>query len=573
MKICDICRMTSDKPNVSLLADILIKKGLSEIIISPGSRNAPIVLAFAGRKEVRVFSIVDERSAAFFALGMAQQTGKTVAIACTSGSAVLNYSPAIAEAFYQKIPLLVLTADRPPELIDQGDGQTIRQKDVYKNYIKKSFELPVVVNDPATFQIAEQVINRAYDETMSSEDGPVHINIPLREPLYEMTNEQITGRAIKPMVVDPGIENELVETLAKRWNGSKKVLIIAGQMPFNSILNGRLKALSKLDNVVVLTETTSNLVGKNFIDCIDAIVSTIDDEHAGDFQPDLLLSIGGQIVSKMVKKFLRLNPPKYHWHVSPAGEWMDTYFVLNKSVTAAPVDFLKALAPKLKVNDSDFAKKWHNRKNNVITVRTQYLKESPFSDLKVFDTLLKWMPENSNLHLGNSTPVRYSQLFGTSAKFNYHSNRGVSGIDGQVSTAAGAAYASDKINTIITGDLGFFYDSNALMNHHLTPNLKIIVINNGGGGIFKFISGPDKTPYLEDLFVTKHSWSAEKIAEAFNINYFKATGENELETILPKFYATMNRPALLEIFTPSDINSKVLKGFFKAIKDKTKTHQ
>ena len=211
--------MTSDKPKVSLLADILIKKGLSEIIISPGSRNAPIVLAFAARKEVKVFSIVDERSAAFFALGMAQQTGKTVAIACTSGSAVLNYAPAIAEAFYQKIPLLVLTADRPPELIDQGDGQTIRQKDVYKNYIKKSFELPVVVNDPATFQIAEQVINRAYDETMSSEDGPVHINIPLREPLYEVTNEQITGRATKPMVADPGIENELVKTLAKRWNG------------------------------------------------------------------------------------------------------------------------------------------------------------------------------------------------------------------------------------------------------------------------------------------------------------------------------------------------------------------
>jgi 2-succinyl-5-enolpyruvyl-6-hydroxy-3-cyclohexene-1-carboxylate synthase len=176
------------------------------------------------------------------------------------------------------------------------------------------------------------------------------------------------------------------------------------------------------------------------------------------------------------------------------------------------------------------------------------------------------IPENSILHLGNSTPVRYSQLFGTSKKFTYHSNRGVSGIDGQVSTAAGAALANNKLNTIITGDLGFFYDSNALMNQNLTPNLKIIVVNNGGGGIFRFIPGPDKSPFLEDFFETKHTWNAKKIAETFDVKYFKASTEKELIRVLEMFYTKMDRPALLEIFTPSELNAEVLKNYFKELK-------
>ncbi len=528
--------MTSSKTNVSLLANIFIKRGLSDIIISPGSRNAPIINAFAGQKEIRALSIIDERSAAFFAMGMAQQLGKAVAIACTSGSAVLNYAPAIAEAFYQKIPLLVLTADRPPELIDQGDGQTIRQKDVFKNYIKKSFELPVVVNDPATFQIAEQVINLAIDESMFPEPGPVHINIPLREPLYGMTEDEVDGRVIIKEQLPEEIDTEDLKLIEERWNGSEKVMIIAGQMPHDSILNGRLKALAKLDNVVVLSETTSNLFDKNFIDCIDNVVSTIQDEEITDFKPDLLISTGGQVVSKMVKKFLRLNPPKDHWHISPSGEWIDTYFALNKVLTVQPATFFKTIASELSLKSSSYAKTWKDRKKQISVKRAKYLKSIPYSDLKVFETLFNAIPTNSMLHLGNSTPVRYSQLFGAVPKFIYFSNRGVSGIDGQVSTAAGAAFSNDKVHTIITGDLGFFYDSNALMNHNLTSNLKIIVINNSGGGIFRFIPGPDSSPHLEEFFETKHNWKADKIAEAFDIKYFKAENLDDLTDVLPRFY-------------------------------------
>jgi len=560
--------MTSDKKSVSLLADIFHKKGLSNIVISPGSRNAPIIIAFANHPGIRAISIVDERSAAFFALGMAQQTGKTVAIACTSGSAVLNYAPAIAEAFYQKIPLLILTADRPPELIDVGDGQTIRQRDIYHNYILESFELPVVVDDEATFEIAGDLINKAIDRTTCSGHGPVHLNIPLREPLYGMTSEKPQGNAFETTNSKPDIDNSDLQQIVEKWNSTEKIMLIAGQMNPDRELNKQLSALVKNKRVAVLTETTSNLHDEWFADCIDNVVSTITDQEVAQYHPGLLITFGGQVVSKMLKTFLRTNPPEEHWHISATGEKMDTYHCLSRTVSLAPVDFFRLLAREPKTFSGDFASLWHDRMMMVKEKRDRYLRQIPYSDMQVFDVLLKNIPGNSTLHLGNSTPVRYAQLFGSKQQFVYRSNRGVSGIDGQVSTAAGAAFVSDKLSTVITGDLGFFYDSNALMNHNLSPNLKIIVINNGGGGIFRFIPGPSSTPQLEQFFEARHRWKAEKIAEAFDVAYFKAESLPELKTILPEFYKNnLTRSALLEIFTPAETNASVLKDYFKALKE------
>lgn len=560
--------MTSDKKSVSLLADIFHKKGLSNIVISPGSRNAPIIIAFANHPGIRAISIVDERSAAFFALGMAQQTGKTVAIACTSGSAVLNYAPAIAEAFYQKIPLLILTADRPPELIDVGDGQTIRQRDIYHNYILESFELPVVVDDEATFEIAGDLINKAIDRTTCSGYGPVHLNIPLREPLYGMTSEKPRGNAFETTNSKPDFDNSDLQQIVGKWNSTEKIMLIAGQMNPDRELNKQLSALVKNKRVAVLTETTSNLHDEWFVDCIDNVVSTITDQEASQYCPGLLITFGGQVVSKMLKTFLRTNPPEEHWHISATGEKMDTYHCLSKTVSLAPADFFSLLARETKPFNGDFASLWHDRMMMVKEKRDRYLRQIPYSDMQVFDVLLKNIPGHSTLHLGNSTPVRYAQLFGSKLQFVYRSNRGVSGIDGQVSTAAGAAFVSDKVSTIITGDLGFFYDSNALMNHNLSPNLKIIVINNGGGGIFRFIPGPSSTGQLEQFFEARHWWKAEKIAEAFDVTYFKAESLSELKTILPEFYKNnLTRSALLEIFTPAETNAGVLKDYFKALKE------
>jgi len=559
--------MTSDKENISLLADIFVKKGLTDIVISPGSRNAPIILSFANRIGINAFSIVDERSAAFFALGLALNSKKTIAIACTSGSAVLNYASAISEAYYQKIPLLVITADRPPHLIDVGDGQTIIQKNIYRNYIKKSYQLPVLLNTKEKFKAAENIINEAINKSLFPQAGPVHINIPFDEPIYGTTNQQISGKASKIDNILPVISQNQIEKIAAKWNGSKKVLIITGQATVNNEIIQILERISANNNTVVLTETTSNLFSDKFIDTIDNIISTINKNEFELFKPEILITFGGQVVSKMVKKFLRNNKPEIHWHISPSGEKMDTYFSLTDVIVSNESEFFNSIISFLQPINSTYTSLWSERKKNIDIKKKKYLSKIEYSDFKVIDLILKHIPEDTILHLGNSTPVRYSQLFGSKQGIEYNSNRGVSGIDGQVSTAAGYAFNSDKLNVLITGDLGFLYDSNGLMNKYLKPNLKIIVINNSGGGIFKFIPGPDTTPNLEEFFVAKHNWKAEHICKAFDVNYSRIENIDELNSILPNFLTAEKRTIeVLEILTPSDKNGVVLRDYFGFIK-------
>lgn len=559
--------MTSDKKNISLLADLFIKSGLSNIVISPGSRNAPIIISFANRPEINAFSIIDERSAAFFALGLALNTKQTVAIACTSGSAVLNYSPAIAEAYYQKIPLLIITADRPSKLIDIGDGQTIRQNNVYANFIKKSYELPLTLDTDEKFKDAEKIINEALNTCNFHQPGPVHINVPFDEPIYNTSSAPITGSLTKFENKIPIITSDSLNEIAEKWNKSNKVMLIAGQSELNEELNTILQKLSEKKNTIVLTETTSNLSGNTFIDTIDNVISTINENETELFKPEIIISFGGQVVSKKIKKFLRVNKASMHWHISPSGEKMDTYFSLTNTLKTDVFDFLNSISNHLQESISDYSELWQKRKNRVDLKKTEYLSKIEYSDLKVFESILKHLPENSILHLGNSTPVRYSQLFGSRKDLIYNSNRGVSGIDGQVSTAAGCAYFSDKLNVLITGDLGFLYDSNGLMNSYLKSNLKIIVINNSGGGIFRFIPGPDTTPNMEEFFVAKHNWKAEFICKAFDVKYNKAETLKDLEEILPKFLQTEEQKTkVLEIFTPPEKNAKILRDYFRFIK-------
>lgn len=557
--------MTSAKKNISLLADIFVKHGLTNIVISPGSRNAPIILSFANRSDINAFSIVDERSAAFFALGLALNSKKTTAIACTSGSAALNYSSAISEAYYQKIPLLIITADRPEKLIDVGDGQTIRQKDIFSNFIKESYQLPLNINSEKEYRDTEEIINEAINNCIFPQPGPVHINIPFDEPIYETIEKPISGRLIqfenKPATISRSGLHKIITSCS---NG--KVMIIAGQSAINDRVNSILMKISQHQNTIVLTETTSNINGFACIDTIDNVISTVDKNEAELFKPDIIISFGGQVVSKMIKKFLRENKPKYHWHISPSGDIMDTYFSLTDTIKSDEYEFLKSLFEKLESVSSNYFQLWHNRKNEVDKKKETFLSNAEYSDLKVFDTILKNIPKNSVLHLGNSTPVRYSQLFGCMETIVYNSNRGVSGIDGHISTASGYAYASDKLNVLITGDLGFFYDSNGLMNKYLKSNLKIIVINNSGGGIFRFIQGPDETQHLEKFFEAKHNWSAEYICKAFDVEYLKSETIEYLDNILPDFLLNRNGPALLEIFTPSEQNGIILREYFEFLR-------
>jgi 2-succinyl-5-enolpyruvyl-6-hydroxy-3-cyclohexene-1-carboxylate synthase len=553
--------MTSDKKSIALLADLFVKHGLEDIIISPGSRNAPIIITFAGNPSVNAISITDERSAAFYALGMAQEKKKAVAIACTSGTAVLNYAPAIAEAYYQKVPMLILTADRPPEYIDIGDGQCIRQKDVYKNYIKASFEVPEDLSSEASFGLANEMINEAINLAHGPEPGPVHINLPFSEPLYHSTEETVSGKVDKHEGRHPELSESYIQQLADEWNRYERVLLIAGQQDRNEKLNDVLKKLVEEKNFVLLTETTSNLYGENFVGCIDNVLVAIKENEEKIHRPDLLVTFGGHVVSKKIKKYLRNNKPQEHWHISPSGEGLDTYFSLTKVIRSGPEDLFYRISSFLKPATPVFASAWMRKRNRVIDRREKFLDKTEYSDLKVFEMLLGHIPTGTTLHLGNSTPVRYAQLFGSNEWLTYRSNRGVSGIDGHISTAAGAAMASKDLHIVITGDLGFFYDLNSLMQ--VPANLKVILINNGGGGIFRFIPGPDTSPYLEKFFEARHDRKAEKFVEAFGLKYYKARSVVEMLYVLPEFFNEKEGSAILEIFTPGEKNAVILREYFK----------
>ena len=559
--------MNQNKTGIRHLAELCAAKGIENIIISPGSRNAPIILAFDQQKNINCLSITDERSAGFFALGMAQQTAKTVAIACTSGTAVLNYAPAIAEAYYQKIPLLVITADRPIEWIDMADSQTIRQKDIFKNYIRKSVELPQNINSEDDLWFTDRLINEAIDTCNYPVSGPVHINLPFTEPLYEGFDEELPkAKIIETIKPKYSFEKNQIEALAKEWNRAKRKLILTGMLQKNSELNLITESISDDPTIAVLTETTSNLYSENFHPCIDRILSSISDEEAETFKPDLLITFGNQIISKKIKAFLRNHQPEAHWHIDPTDLNLDTYQSLTQNIPLKPIEFFNLLNNYIKDGEGDYSKIWKEKEKLTEEKHHKYLNESEYSDLKVFDFLLNKIPQNSHLQLANSTPVRYAQLFKNREDLSCFSNRGTSGIDGCVSTAVGAAYASQQPTTLISGDLSFFYDSNSLWNNYLTKDLRIIIINNGGGGIFRFIDGPASTKSL-DYFETPHNLNAEHIAKTFGVEYFSTKTMEDLKESLNQFYdKELKKTAILEIFTPRENNATILKNYFRYLK-------
>ncbi len=558
--------MTEGKEQIARLAEIMIRKGIRNVVVSPGSRNAPVVILFSRYTELKLVSVADERSAGFVALGMAQMLNETVAVLCTSGSAAINYGPAISEAYYQKVPLFVITADRPVEWIDQGDGQTIRQHNLFANYIRKSYQLPSDTQTPEYRWYFDRQVSEAADRCVFPVQGPVHVNLPLSEPLYNLDNTP-EPQGIRAMGIAQGetrLTDDQLNELASLWNGSSRKMVIAGQLSPNHGLDALVKKITDDPSVILLTETTSNLSGDSHILCIDRVIEGIGSEM-DSFQPEILLTFGGAIVSKKIKALLRKFRPAHHWHVNPDPDefHLDTYKSLTLTIPLTTSSFLFQFAEVVKAATGSYFINWASRKKIRKERHKDYLKQLPWCDMKAYEVLFNGIPDGSHVHLSNSTPVRYAQLFDHQRNFWFWSNRGTSGIDGCVSTAAGSAMATNETVTVITGDIGFFYDSNALWNHHLTPNFKIILINNGGGNIFRILPGPDKYPVMGPFLETAHSLHADGLASNFGLGYFVASDEKQLEEVLQAFYAESQRPALLEIFTPAEASAETLKNYFK----------
>lgn len=547
-------------PLAQTIAQLCFIKEIRNIVICPGSRNAPLTISFTENPFFNVYSIVDERAAAFFALGIAQQTGNPTVVICTSGSAVLNFYPAVAEAYYSDIPLIVISADRPSNFIDIGDGQTIRQEHVFEKHILYSANLKT----EETHQDYNEIqINSAINISIELK-GPVHINAPFEEPLYEKTNQLLVAPQNVPVKNSAHVIDEELSEWVKVWNGSGRKLILIGVLPPNALEHHIINQLASDDSVLVLTETTSNVHHTNFICSIDQLIAPLSEEEIKELQPDILISFGGMVISKKVKAFLRTFPAKHHWHIDEKKAY-DTYFYLSKHFKVSPQDFFELLLPKVKSVPSDYQSKWLSIKKIREHKHLTYLEKIPFSDLKVFEFILKALPKSTILQLSNSAIVRYAQLFTLDQSLKVFCNRGTSGIDGSTSTAIGAAVVSNQQVTFITGDLSFFYDANALWNNYIPKTFRIILINNNGGGIFRILPGEKNTPNFETFFETVHNLTAKQLCEMHQIDYRLIVNQKELESQLTNFYSESQNPVLLEIKTPRTENDTILLNYFKQL--------
>ena len=574
-------------PLAQTIIQLCKAKKVKHIVISPGSRNAPLTIGFSNHEYFSCYSIVDERCAAFFALGIAQQLQEPVAIVCTSGSAMLNYYPAIAEAYYSNIPLVVISADRPSHLVGIGDGQTINQKGVYQNHILYEANLkediiidnnspidePTIIKslenkverflglqkDIAEFNVDE--INRAINSAILSR-GPVHINAPFNEPLYDMVDEfSVTVKPTQPNFVN---HKEDLSSYAQSWNKSSKKMVLVGVNAPNTIDKKILEFLANDDSIIVFTETTSNLHHDEFFPSIDKIIAPLRDVDFEKLQPEILLTFGGLIVSKKVKAFLRKQQPKQHWHIDETTA-NDTFFSLSNHFKCSVNQFFNQFLFDVKHIESTYKPYWNKVKAHRQVEHEKYLESCEYSDLKVFEKVLQSLPNNAIVHSGNSSAIRYMQLFNINKNLQVYCNRGTSGIDGSTSTAIGAAVSSKKQTVLITGDLSFFYDSNALWNNYIPNNFRIILINNGGGGIFRILPGHKNTDNFDTYFETKHNLTAKQLCAMYNIVYQEANSMMNLKNELQNFYDVDRAPKLLEIFTPRENNDQILLNYFKAL--------
>lgn len=556
---------------VTNIAEICARKGVEDVVLSPGSRCAPLTIAFARHPKLTVRTVSDERAAAFIALGMAQTTGKPTVLVCTSGTAALNYAPAVAEAFFAQVPLLVLTADRPPEWVDQLDGQTIRQQQVYGQHIKRSFDFPVALEHPDAVRHTERMVSEALNEALAYPAGPVHINVPLREPFYPAEGEELVYDTEVKVIEEEAAAFEIgamqAQKLEQEMFRFKRVLIVAGQGRYDARLLRKLQNFMDLTGAVVVGDTISNTQQlSGVVRHQDALLACTDTAKIKALQPDLLITFGLSVISKALKLYLRKHKPAAHWHIQPAGQVADTYQSLTRIIRCTPESFFRSLAGRTR-EDYGYIEAWTGIAQRAAAFLDDFTAQAPYSELTVISRVLQHLPQQSNLHLANSMAVRYANILALPPEqdVQVYANRGTSGIDGSTSTAVGCALSSTRLNTLLTGDMAFFYDRNGLWHNYLPDNLRIVIINNHAGGIFRLIDGPGRQAELEEFFETRQQLDARNTALDFGLGYTACQSFEELAQALPSFFAPEAGAGILEVFTDSKSNAAEFARYKQAL--------
>lgn len=561
------------------LAEVCAQHGIRHAVICPGSRSAPLVLGFSNHRAIRSLVIPDERTAGFIGLGIAQATKTPVVLICTSGTAAYHFAPAVTEAFYQEIPLIICTADRPGEWIGQRDGQTIVQNRIYGMHVKAFFDVQAE-DQPEGSWLANRMMNEAILMSKSVAPGPVHLNFPFREPLYPSPSEvirygkqRIIGESVNGRLLDP----KELKGIIKKISTNKRILIIAGQ----SNISNELRSLINRMEVPVIIELTSNLNGiKQGIRNADMLLGAASVNTKMKLRPQLLISWGNGVVSKQLKIFLRNYKAVEHWHIQEGGNVADTFKQLTRIFRCKPEYFLQEVfqgfIKKVPSTQKAYLDNWKSLDTLSGTIIRKELKDS-FSEATAVMSVLEKVTENHDLHLANSMSVRHANLAGLPGfrkNIEVFSNRGTSGIDGCTATAVGHQLVKKRPQVLITGDVAFFYDSNAFWHDEKVENLRICLINNHGGRIFQIIDGPKGRKETERFFVGPQSRTAETFCKENSISYLKLSGnemsDSSSENQLKQFFKSGKDVRLLEIFCEPGRDAEVLERIKIRLKESIK---
>lgn len=491
--------MYSDKENVNILTSLLVAHGIHHAVVCPGSRNAPIVHNLNECPDIQCYPVTDERSAAFYALGMAQILRQPVVVCVTSGTALLNVAPAVAEAYYQHQPIVVISADRPQQWIDQLDGQTLPQPDALGRFVRRAVSLPEPHNDEERWYC-----NRLVNEALIEKHAPVHINVPITEPLFGFSVPALP-RERKIDFTPADATNITLTHVCRMFMQAKRPMLIAGQ-PMNPLMD-------------------------------EAVAKIGDDES---FTPDFVLYTGGSIVSKRLKHFLR--KAKETWVVNREGEVTDTFMNLTHVIQGDGEVVADMIRFNLEEMPHPFVQKWEAL---LSALRQQTDASGPPYSQAAAVRYFEARRGTSIVHYANSMAIR---LANTYAKAPVYCNRGVNGIEGSLSTAAGCSLVTDDPVFCVIGDLSFFYDQNALWNQNLRGNFRILLLNNGKGGIFDMLPGLEKSPARDKYVAAAHHTTAEGICQQNNIHYLCAEDKEQMQQDIDWLItAESKRPLLLEV--------------------------
>ncbi len=552
--------MNSSFRSVQILIDLLKQFEITDVVLSPGGSDIPLIHAIETDGYFHCYSVVDERSAAYFALGVAQQKNKPAACVCTSGTAVCNYVPGITEAYYQNVPVLAITADKNPYYQGQLETQKIEQTKMFEGVVKKSVTLPLI-HDSNDEWLCNRLVNEALLELTHHGEGPVQINVPIvgRTDLY---NDDVLPRERKVDIVTLRANQEAWKKFAQRAKEAKHIMVIAGQ---NVVFGNRevelLEALYQKTNCIFSVEHLSNLSCKGSVNTYP-----VSEMRGGDalsrHTPDLVISLGNNLAAYNLKPFLRLNYQKMeNWLINEGGLFRDAYKSLTNIFEMSVADFLENLLKYLPENhpaSGQYEQEWIKETASI------QVPEFAFSNLYVASKLSKVIPENSVLHLAILNSTRIMQFFPVGKGVKTYSNVGGLGIDGCLSTFAGQAASTEELSFLVIGDLSFFYDMNAAGLRDIGPNVRIILLNNCGGSEFHFFIGKKKISTLNDYISAEHKNVAAGWAISLGYDYYSAESKEELDSVIAKFGEKSDRPMFLEVITDMEKDAHITHEFYDA---------